>query len=145
MGRLPIYDEHWKQRVYELPLDVGMQVQRASERSGVSVDGICRAAIKAEQAKRGGPDLRPWIDVSPRPRRAERKTKAKKAEAQRMVWRIGVQICDLWDLRCDRLGVTGMIVCGLESLQLWALDGEQIRAAVGATSPAFVTAAQAAA
>jgi len=141
MGRLPIYGACWKQRVYELPLDIGMAVQRASERSGVSADGLCRAAIRHEQARRGGEPLTPWVDVAPRPRRTERKVKAKRSEAQRQVWRVGVQICDRWDLRVDRLGVTGMIVAGVEKLGLAMLDGEQIRQAVGIeTHEAFVAA-----
>lgn len=141
MGRLPIYGSAWKQRVYELPLDIGLQVQRASERSGVSADGICRAAIRYEQRHRGGPDLTPWVDPAPRPVRTGRIGRAKRIEAQRQVWRVGVQICNGWELVTDRLGVTGMIIAGVEKLQFGMLDGHAVRTAIGISSHAAFEAA----
>lgn len=140
MGRLPVYGPGWKQRVYSLPIDVGLEIQRAVARSGVSADGICRVALRAEQEARGGV-LTPWVDVAERPVRVNRGDgRAKAKEAQDQVWRVGVKMHDGWKLKTDRRGVAGLIVAGVERLRLFALDGDQIRDLAGLSLPPPVVA-----
>lgn len=133
MGRLPVYGAGWKQRVYELANDVGLSIQAASKRSGISIDGICRLALRAEQRARSTVDLVPWVEVAARPQRRVLKTKARKRDASRDVFRVGVQVCERWDLATDTRGVAGMISAGVERLGLSLLDGAQIRRLAGLT------------